>query len=651
MKKKDRTQEILEQYGIKPCPPVDEKLQETVNDIIARYGHLIPEKNQELITKPLPVVPEQPLSLRQSAEKMLSEMPTTSEPEDYQHALYQLCDRELSLVSNTESDDYINQLNALCDSVSDVLDPYTEEEPQPPTDECTRKLDALYDSYRSTEPPQFVATGRFHDGHQLTDEQCRAIDLATSRRSLKIEAFAGAGKTSTLSAISAAMPERKGLYIAFNRAIADEAAQKFPSNVECRTAHSLAYRAVGYHFKDRFQRLAGGYLATEHLGITSYQYDLSPAAWGNLTLDTINRFCQSASPEITTDHAPWSALKVIEDVAAKRAIAEEVVGYARKTWDLMIDPNGQMPVTHDVYLKLWAMGNPVINRDFILFDEAQDASPVMLDIVCRQQAQQIYVGDRYQQIYSWRGAINAMQTIDTAHTCSITQSFRFGQPIADLANKILNNNLSAGVNIHGFNRISSRIGFDPQPDAILCRTNSSLINTLINRLDNGERIAVTGGTSEIVSLLRAAQELIDTGKTGHHELMLFQSWEEVEEFSETDSGASLSVLVKLMDRHNPAQLISKLERVSRVREDDADLILSTAHKSKGREWASVRLENDFRHPESNGYSAEETNLLYVAATRAQNNLDVSECEAVSRSLDKSIKSIDGTFVAFDDEFY
>ena len=32
-------------------------------------------------------------------------------------------------------------------------------------------------------------------------------------------------------------------------------------------------------------------------------------------------------------------------------------------------------------------------------------------------------------------------------------------------------------------------------------------------------------------------------------------------------------------------------------EDTADLIVSTAHKAKGREWDSVRIANDFKAPQ------------------------------------------------------
>ena len=483
-----------------------------------------------------------------------------------------------------------------------------------------------------------TSVNRMYDGYQLTDEQCQAINLAISGQNLKIEAYAGAGKTSTLAAVSSAMPERGGLYIAFNRSIADEAARKFPDHVDCRTAHSLAFRAVGYQYKNRLQsRLTGGYLATEYLNITNANFiynAVTVAAFGNLVLDTINRFCQSVDGEINEHNLPWRHLLMIDDKNTRTAVAKEVVAFAKKTWKLMINVKKNIPVGHDLYLKLWSLSQPAINKDFILFDEAQDASPVMLDIVKNQDAQQIYVGDRYQQIYSFRGAVNAMQTIETANNCAISQSFRFGQPIANFANSILNNNLSAGVNIRGFDKIHSQLTSLPHPEAILCRTNGNLIDTLIKHLGQNKRVAVAGGCGEIISLLRAAQELQETGKTNHSALMLFNNWQDVVDFSTTDVGADLALLVKLIDQFSPERLITMLEKTNRIQENQADLVLSTVHKAKGREWASVRLENDFFHPDSKRYSDEETNLLYVAVTRAQKILDVDDCEAVKKAIEK-----------------
>ena len=43
------------------------------------------------------------------------------------------------------------------------------------------------------------------------------------------------------------------------------------------------------------------------------------------------------------------------------------------------------------------------------------------DILLRQRQAKILVGDPHQQIYAFRGAVNAMQQIDCTHTFYLTQ--------------------------------------------------------------------------------------------------------------------------------------------------------------------------------------------------------------------------------------
>jgi hypothetical protein len=70
-------------------------------------------------------------------------------------------------------------------------------------------------------------------------------DLAVSRaHDLKVKAYAGAGKTSTLRMIADRLADQRGNYLAFNKDIATEAKRKFPGNVTCRTVHSLAFSSV-----------------------------------------------------------------------------------------------------------------------------------------------------------------------------------------------------------------------------------------------------------------------------------------------------------------------------------------------------------------------------------------------------------------------
>ena len=99
-----------------------------------------------------------------------------------------------------------------------------------------------------------------------TDEQLVAVENALTRENLVITAGAGTGKTSTLKLIAFALDLAfglKGIYVAYNKAIATEAAASFPANVECRTAHSFAYRAVGYQFKAKLNagRMTGAQIA------------------------------------------------------------------------------------------------------------------------------------------------------------------------------------------------------------------------------------------------------------------------------------------------------------------------------------------------------------------------------------------------------
>jgi len=87
---------------------------------------------------------------------------------------------------------------------------------------------------------------------QITNEQKEIINADLSPgETLKIMAFAGTGKTTTLVEYTKKRPGMRFLYIAFNKSVQLEAAQKFPRNVTARTTHALAFRGKGFKYKDR----------------------------------------------------------------------------------------------------------------------------------------------------------------------------------------------------------------------------------------------------------------------------------------------------------------------------------------------------------------------------------------------------------------
>jgi hypothetical protein len=105
----------------------------------------------------------------------------------------------------------------------------------------------------------------------------------------------------------------------------------------------------------------------------------------------------------------------------------------------------------------------------------------------------------------------------------------------------------------------------------------------------------------------------------------------VVEYSKSDEGSDMRLMVKLVTEFGAERIRNALKGMPK--EEDADLVVSTAHKSKGREWDTVRLGQDF--PTANKMSDPDRRLLYVAATRAKLVLDISECPPFCGGEDRS----------------
>lgn len=468
-------------------------------------------------------------------------------------------------------------------------------------------------------------------GLEFTGEQDHAVDCVETKEDTTILAPAGSGKTKLLEAAAEYMTPRKGLYLAFNKAIAESAKSKFSNNVDCRTGHSVAFGQVAWPYKDRISKITGTLIAKQmFLGETG-MYN-TPAAKGYIILDTIRRFCFSADKTIQLKHVPVIKGPYLPEHLP--AMREDIVPYAKDVWNDQINVNGKLPITHDTYVKLWHLSNPRIKKDFILFDEAQDANPVMLDIIMQQDhCQKVFVGDKFQQIYGWRGAVNAMDMIPTKHTCHITQSFRFGEAIAEMANKVLQGYMSpddAPPSIKGFAQKDSEVLFTPidNPDVVICRTNSGVISNVFKYLEKGVKIYVQGGVAQMMTMLRGAHDLQMGKRTYAPDLALFNDWGEVVDCSKTESGQELKSFVKMIDDHGVPALTDALKQTMPFA-GSADLTLTTAHKSKGLEWERVQLHSDFPVPNENKTLDQgEINLLYVTLTRALTTLDASKCPSL-----------------------
>jgi superfamily I DNA/RNA helicase len=349
------------------------------------------------------------------------------------------------------------------------------------------------------------------------------------------------------------------------------------------------------------------------------------------------------------EDAPWTLLKSLTREAEKekaflvaQEYARDLQHYAVNLWHKLADLNSVLPITPDIYLKAWALSKPKLEFDTILYDEAQDASGVMMKLINEQDAQKIWVGDRRQQIYAWRGAVNAMDKIETHNNSSLTQSFRFGQPIAELANCVLRKFLDdRDFKVIGSPHVKSVIGVVKNPKAFICRTNRTAIAELMRALAKGKRVHLDVGVYELITDIESAQALKAGRRPRSPALQVFQSWDEVVIYSKTDVGSDLKPLVKMLDSWPAEVLLQALEKTKSVKAEEADLTIATAHRSKGKEYPSVKLGSDFPWPATgekeskHRFTQEDAYLLYVALTRAMNELDISECRAAQVALERS----------------
>lgn len=789
-------------------------------------------------------------------------------------------------------------------------------------------------------------------GHKPTDEQEQCLAHFATGESLAIEAGAGAGKTSTL-VMMAKSTKRKGQYIAFNKALVEDSAGKFPSSVGSRTAHSLAYRAVqGIYGNKRdlnarckadrmkLKDLAAALSLTQGVSFEKARSKsndralLEPWQQASITKVAVERFCQSADKKLKKEHVPWQKGLSFDGNAELR---ELLLPYAAALWADNESISGTLPFGHHSYLKLFELKKPYIEADYVLVDEAQDLSPVLISIVQQQakHAQLVWVGDscqptgtrvkvvvdrdydcntpcrteersiervkkgdwvvsydvssshlhrrgrlvtgissqpfkgelvcveagtessrytpdhrcvvrlyeafadkhlvyvmrrdgqyrigrttgrmesqrgrfgammrvtaegadalwilaafdskeeaalkewelafrfgvptltfnyhgsslmdegnlalfwsrvgdnsthaaalfaefgrdiRYplweagegsllvrravvtracnlmsgmhvlvanadamsygkemgerwwkpirvsrqsfsgrvysmdvdehqtyvgdnivthncQQIYEFTGAENALQKIKSEHQAMLSQSFRFGDPIAAPANLILGLIPGAELRLRGFGN-ESTVGPIKNPQAVLTRTNAAGIEAL---LAGKKKVHIVGGGEDVIRFCWGASDLQEGKKSTHPDLACFDRWDEVQKYVE-DGGDDLKLLVKLVDRFTPKRIAMALRNMPQ--EFEAEVIYSTAHKSKGREWDTVQLASDFivakrckcEHTEKqhgdNGITAKscficecenftvrgplpsELRLLYVAVTRAKKRLDL-----------------------------
>ena len=295
----------------------------------------------------------------------------------------------------------------------------------------------------------------------LTDEQLAVISTRLGRRdTIKVAAFAGSGKTTTLVELAREHPDQKFLYLAFNVSVREHAERIFPKNTCAKSLHQLAFARVGFAYANR---LVPSLQANNVMDFCERLHTCPITA--QAIVDTLDAFFCSADVNICLDHVPAyvpqpkqplqeipqdDSMSIIGRFNDNNLRADQILRITCLVWKSMKSRGSDsnyarhsspsiMPMSHNGYLKLFQLRRPKLDVDYdvIMLDEAQDTNPAIQDIVMRQNCAKIVVGDRHQAIYSFIGAEDALGAVRATRTLTLTRSFRFGFRVAAVANALL----------------------------------------------------------------------------------------------------------------------------------------------------------------------------------------------------------------------
>ena len=579
-----------------------------------------------------------------------------------------------------------------------------------------------------------------------TEQQRAIVDAVMTGENTVARALAGTGKTSTLQLIARRLqkeqPNKRIIYVAFNKSIQLEADAKMPGNVESRTADSIAYRASDPKIRAKMNNknaLVKIKDVAANFGITGVRNPddpeqvLSAADVVKEIRNAVNNFTISADDAIGPQHFSFDN------------VTPQMLEWANAWWKDINDPDGVLRVTNSHLTKIWALSRPDLSRtdsgvtygaDVIFFDEAQDINPVLGKVIGDQNIQVVYVGDSNQAIYGFRGAVDQLDGIEAPNDLPLTKSWRFGPEVAGMGNRFLTL-IGSKDKIEGAGPNGEILpsGSMEDADAVLVRTNAGAIKEIFSELSRGRVVGVTKNYKDDLKSFNESARWLQSGASPstrprkiHDDIAPYSSWDELVKDVESGENRKVGKLLDLIDdigfdgvdemldrlviykssedgvapsagvgetgglaemsgvsgasgdlvdgvqyeivgdeirltgksmypNREAAKAVgfkwrpetktwyksyktdeSRLAALNGLREAmggpsaadsrKIDVVVTTAHRSKGLEWDSVRIGGDFWGPridketgEATMPAPEELKLDYVAVTRAKKRLD------------------------------
>jgi len=446
---------------------------------------------------------------------------------------------------------------------------------------------------------------------------------------LIVNAGAGTGKTTTIVESATLLPNgTKAAFLAFNKSIATELAERLPTDVEAKTFHAFGFAAIreagvktrvnGFKVNNIIKDLLGGdfYAAPLKKLVSLIKGSLIE---GN-DRKAINRLIDEYNINFNSEREEEIAIQAIPSILTMCKTQTHLIDFDDMIW---------MPLVNDY---------PFPKYDVLFVDEAQDFNESQREMIskCVNGGRCIIVGDRNQAIYGFRGAdsnsINLFRQRLEKGSRNITElplsiTWRCPNTVVKEANRYVKEFSAPDFAIDG--SVVVEAPFLPQRnDMVLCRYNAPLVSAFYDLISQGKSAYVLG-RDMTKGLITAVQKVSKNNNMGVEEFKQLFEQDFTYNYQRLLNQNKENQAMALEDKRDCIMIFVQkattvggiIEEIKRVFDGSGkgEIMLSTVHKAKGLEADNVYILATERMPHPFG-NKEENNICYVAITRAKKNL-------------------------------
>lgn len=457
---------------------------------------------------------------------------------------------------------------------------------------------------------------------------------------LVVKAVAGSGKTTTsVESLRFIPPDKRTLFLAYNKSIASTLQTRVPSHVKASTFHSYGFSIVKQLYPAATMEQNKVYNAIQ--AISKANNWTIPEDGRAAFFARISRLVDLMRLTMRNDPKEIELLCAEFDIDNDDGEAD----YAAQAFGAIHADTTLFDFADMVYMPA---SRPFKTRgfDFVWVDEMQDLSEAQYQMARKLLAQPhgrlIVVGDPNQSIYGHSGAeprlFDEVASLPGAITLPLSISYRCSKAVVAHAKALVPEIEANPAAPEGEVILDGSVKNVQDGDFVLCRINVPLVKLALQFIEQGRKATINGGDigRSLITFLKPFETLSISAMEGKLQARLsrlalklmakfpYRKLDESLDYQRlTEKIATIEVLARDAD-----SVYDITAKITHLFSDDISkgIVLSTIHKAKGLEADNVFILEPQLIPfpyyvTQEWQKQQERNIDYVARTRAIRKLE------------------------------